>query len=106
MASSIEIVVHARDEASRVLDNVKNQLAIFDQFGRVASNLEQPIQRTAQAVTHLDTSFLRAGRSVRMLALPLVSELSPALGQTASQLAGQLLDSSKTEPAATLVSAA
>jgi hypothetical protein len=39
-------------------------------------------------VAQPDTSFLRAGGASRLLALPLVSELSPALGSTASQLAG------------------
>jgi len=93
MADEVQIVISARDEASRVIGNVKNQLELFGQVGPAVSNLEQPIQRATAAAGGLDLSVSKLTRGVRGLAVPLISELSPALGTTASHMGGVVASS-------------
>lgn len=87
MPNEIELLITARDTASRVLD----------QFGRpfvgAAEGIRQESRRTGSElqvlernVTRVDASFSRAARTTRALAMPLASELAPSLGRVTSQM--------------------
>jgi hypothetical protein len=86
MATALEIVITARDDATRVLQGVKSQLAIFDEFGRVASDLTEKTDGFTRATEAHAVSMTHSTRAVRELTGPLLYGLSPALGQTTSQL--------------------
>jgi len=58
----IEIAITARDNASATLANVKNQLTIFDQFGRTASDLTEKLDTTTRAVGGFDVSVSKLTR--------------------------------------------
>lgn len=70
----VQVVLEAEDKARGVLD----------QFGRTVVDLTEKSERS---FGRMETSIARTTRSVRALAIPLASELSPALGQTTSQIA-------------------
>lgn len=79
--NEIELVLTARDNASGTLGG----------FGREVQRADADLTRLArngtQELARLEGGAGRTARSVRALALPLVAELSPALGQTTSQMA-------------------
>jgi hypothetical protein len=88
MPSRIEIAIEARDNASGTLDSVRNKLQLFDQFGRTASDLTEKFEGVTRSIGGFDLSVSKTSRGIRALAVPIVSELSPALGQMGSQMAG------------------
>lgn len=73
-----EIVVRGRDEASRVLGGVaESHAALAAAAGRSDTELAR-----------LDATLVRASRSARALAIPLVAELVPGLGAVSRQAVG------------------
>src|SRR5678815_17946 len=88
MPNEIEYVIRARNEASAVLQDVRKDLVLLDEFGNVASRLEPKVEGASQALTRFDATATHTVRSVRALALPIASELSPVLGTLTQQMVG------------------
>jgi hypothetical protein len=86
MPSAIEILITARDEASKTLEGVRNELVLLDQYGRVASDLSQKFEGAEQGLGRFSLSAGHAARATRELIDPIVTGLNPALGQMTSQL--------------------
>jgi hypothetical protein len=84
--SRLEISIEARDNASATLDSVRNKLQLFDQYGHTVSDLTSKTDGLTQATEAHVVSMTHSTRAVRELTGPLLTGLSPALGQTASQL--------------------
>ena len=71
MPNEIEYVIRARNEASAVLQDVRKDLVVLDEFGNVASRLEPKVEGASQALTRFEGSPMRVVRSVRALVVPL-----------------------------------
>jgi hypothetical protein len=89
----VTVDIVARDQgASATLDKVRQQLELFPTFARNVEALGPPLDKATRGFEGLDLSASKATRAVRGLAVPLISELSPALGGTASAM-GQVVSS-------------
>lgn len=79
----LNVLLTARDEASPKV------VALFDQFGRMAAQVEQTTlpatTRSTQAITAMEAATVKAARAARALALPLATELAPAFGAVTAQ---------------------
>ncbi len=79
--SVIGIVVQARDEATRVLQGVRQEMALFGPSGQVLVDLGKKAEDSAAGVQRLGTSATAALAPMKVLGTELISGLSPALGQ-------------------------
>ena len=87
MPSRVQIDIVASDQgASATLDKVRQQLEMFPTFARNVDAVGGPVDRAARGFDGLDISASKATRAIRGLTVPLISELSPALGSTASAM--------------------
>jgi hypothetical protein len=84
---ALDFIISARDEATRVLQGVGQQLEMFGQAAtRGTEQINRQLATTTRTVTAFDNAMAQSARGVRALALPLISELSPALGRTSGEM--------------------
>jgi hypothetical protein len=90
--NEVELVLTAQDRASPVVE--KARALIVDQYGGALVLADERTRKHVQSLDLLDGASAKAARSVRNLALPLVSELTPAMSATTAQITNVVAASS------------
>jgi hypothetical protein len=84
--NDLVITITARDQATQVLQNVRQEMRLFGPSGETLVDFSKRTEDVNKNLLNLEAGAGRSARSVRALVAPLASELSPALSQTSAQI--------------------
>src|SRR5262245_34112611 len=84
--SIVGIVIQARDEATRVLQQVRGELALFGPSGEKLVDLSKQAGQAEQGLQRLGASATTALSPLKILGNELVGTVAPALGQVGTTI--------------------